>query len=50
VHDELVLEVAPGESAEVRDLVVTAMAGAVDLRVPLDVSVGEGANWETAGH
>jgi DNA polymerase I-like protein with 3'-5' exonuclease and polymerase domains len=26
------------------------MAGAVDLRVPLDVSVGEGANWETAGH
>ena len=50
VHDELVLEVAPGESAEVRDLVVTAMAGAVDLRVPLDVSVGEGANWESAGH
>ncbi len=50
VHDELVLEVAPGESAEVRELVVVAMAGAVDLRVPLDVSVGEGANWETAGH
>jgi DNA polymerase-1 len=50
VHDELVLEVAPGESSEVRDLVVTAMAGAVDLRVPLDVSVGEGVNWETAGH
>jgi len=50
VHDELVLEVAPGESAEVRELVVEAMAGAVDLRVPLDVSVGEGANWETAGH
>lgn len=50
VHDELVLEVAPGESAEVRDLVVTAMASAVDLRVPLDVSVGEGPNWEAAGH
>ena len=45
-----VLEVAPGESAEVRDLVVAAMAGAVDLRVPLDVSVGEGPNWEAAGH
>ncbi len=50
VHDELVLEVAPGESAEVRDLVVAAMAGAVELRVPLDVSVGEGPNWEAAGH
>ena len=50
VHDELVLEVAPGESAEVRELVVAAMAGAVDLRVPLDVSVGEGPNWEAAGH
>ncbi len=50
VHDELVLEVAPGESAEVRALVVAAMSGAVDLSVPLDVSVGEGPNWEAAGH
>ena len=50
VHDELVLEVAPGESAEVRELVVAAMAGAADLRVPLDVSVGEGPTWESAGH
>ncbi|MGA1481134.1 MAG: DNA polymerase, partial [Candidatus Nanopelagicales bacterium] len=50
VHDELVLEVAPGESDEVRDIVITAMQGAVDLRVPLDVSVGEGSTWEAAGH
>jgi DNA polymerase-1 len=50
VHDELVLEVAPGESDEVRSLVVAAMARAVDLRVPLDVSVGEGPTWEAAGH
>jgi DNA polymerase I len=50
VHDELVLEVAPGESEAVRDLVVAAMGGAVDLRVPLDVSVGEGPTWESAGH
>jgi len=50
VHDELVLEVAPGESDEVRTLVVDAMSGAVDLRVPLDVSVGEGPTWEAAGH
>lgn len=50
VHDELVLEVAPGESDDVRALVVSAMSGAVDLRVPLDVSVGEGPTWEAAGH
>ena len=50
VHDELVLEVAPGESDEVRSLVVEAMSRAVDLRVPLDVSVGEGPTWEAAGH
>ncbi len=50
VHDELVLEVAPGESGKVRDIVTTAMSGAVDLLVPLEVSVGEGSTWESAGH
>jgi len=43
VHDELVLEVAPGESGKVRDIVTTAMSGAVDLLVPLEVSVGAGS-------
>jgi DNA polymerase-1 len=50
VHDELVLEVAPGESAVVRELVVEAMGEAAGLRVPLEVSVGEGPTWESAGH
>ncbi len=50
VHDELVLEVAPGESGVVRELVVEAMGGAASLRVPLVVSVGEGSTWESAGH
>lgn len=50
VHDELVLEVAPGESEVVRELVVEAMGGAAGLRVPLEVSVGEGPTWESAGH
>ena len=50
VHDELVLEVAPGESGVVRELVVEAMGGAARLRVPLEVSVGEGSTWESAGH
>jgi DNA polymerase-1 len=50
VHDELVVEVAPGESDAVRGIVIAAMSGAVDLRVPLDVSVGQGPTWEAAGH
>jgi DNA polymerase-1 len=50
VHDELVLEVAPGERDEVEALVRTAMADAYRLDVPLDVSVGVGTNWDIAGH
>ena len=56
VHDELVLEVAPGERDEV-DAVVRAQMGAADqavpggpLSVPLDVSVGTGPTWHDAGH
>ncbi|UNK47621.1 DNA polymerase I [Arthrobacter sulfonylureivorans] len=50
VHDELVLEVAPGEREQVEKLVRAQMGGAADLSVPLDVSVGVGANWQEAGH
>jgi DNA polymerase-1 len=50
VHDELVLEVAPTERDEVEGLVRASMAGAADLLVPLDVSVGIGRTWQEAGH
>jgi DNA polymerase I len=50
VHDELIIEVAPGEFDAARDLVCTAMAGAASLRVPLDVSVGTGRSWAEAAH
>jgi DNA polymerase-1 len=50
VHDELVLEVAPGEREPVEELVRAAMAGAADLTVPLDVSVGVGRSWHEAAH
>ncbi|SJM53504.1 DNA polymerase I [Gulosibacter sp. 10] len=50
VHDELVFEVVDGEFDALEGLVRTAMAGAADLSVPLDVSVGRGKNWQTAGH
>jgi DNA polymerase-1 len=50
VHDELVIEVAPGEAQEVEELVRSQMGAAAQLRVPLDVSVGRGSNWQAAGH
>ncbi|MFD8864141.1 DNA polymerase I [Streptomyces sp. NPDC059590] len=50
VHDEIVLEVAPGERERVEALVRREMAGAFQLRAPLDVSVGSGSDWESAAH
>nr|WP_174268030.1 DNA polymerase I [Nocardioides zeae] len=50
VHDELVLEVAPGERDRLEALVREQMASAADLRVPLDVSVGTGVSWHAAAH
>ncbi len=50
VHDELVLEVAPGERDAVDALVRTAMGSAAALAVPLDVSIGSGRTWQDAGH
>jgi DNA polymerase-1 len=50
VHDELVFEVADGEREALESLVREQMAGAADLSVPLDVSVGVGRTWHEAGH
>ncbi|MGY1814134.1 DNA polymerase I [Blastococcus sp. SYSU D00820] len=50
VHDELVLEVAPGEREALEALVRREMAGAAQLSVPLEVSVGFGASWDAAAH
>ncbi|WP_030596563.1 DNA polymerase I [Streptomyces fulvoviolaceus] len=50
VHDEIVLEIAPGERAAVEELVRREMADAVHLTVPLGVSVGVGPDWESAAH
>ncbi|MGL6236093.1 MAG: DNA polymerase I [Segniliparus sp.] len=50
VHDELVLEVADGEREELAELVAEQMGSAIELLVPLDVSVGFGANWDAAAH
>ncbi|GAA4903537.1 DNA polymerase I [Tessaracoccus lubricantis] len=50
VHDELVLEVAPGEEDAVRELVAREMGGAAKLLVPLEVSIGVGDSWQSAAH
>ncbi|WP_327322926.1 DNA polymerase I [Streptomyces sp. NBC_01210] len=50
VHDEIVLEVSPGERDRVEELVRREMSSAVSLRAPLDVSVGVGPDWESAAH
>jgi DNA polymerase-1 len=50
VHDELVLEIAEGERAEVEALVRKEMGEAYDLAVPLEVSVGSGRSWNDAAH
>lgn len=50
IHDELMFEVAPGERDRVEALVREAMGSAMELDVPLDVSVGSGRSWHEAAH
>ncbi|MFF8605277.1 DNA polymerase I [Streptomyces sp. NPDC015346] len=50
VHDEIVLELVPGERERVEALVREEMSSAVTLRAPLDVSIGVGPDWESAAH
>ncbi|MET9471973.1 DNA polymerase I [Streptomyces sp. NPDC002922] len=50
VHDEIVLEIAKGERKQVEEILRHEMSTAVQLRAPLDVSVGVGADWESAAH
>jgi DNA polymerase-1 len=48
VHDELLFEAPSDQAGEVAALVREKMAGAVALRVPLEVDVGIGENWKEA--
>ncbi len=50
VHDELLFEVAQGELGMLRDLVSTAMCGAFEMSIPLEVSMGTGRSWAEAAH
>lgn len=48
VHDEVIVEVVPGEYDQVETLVLDAMSGAFDLRVPLAVNLSRGQSWAEA--
>ncbi len=48
VHDELIFEVPDGQIADASDKIQALMTGVADLRVPLLVDVGVGANWDEA--
>ena len=50
IHDELLIEVAPGEAEAVENLLKEQMGGAAELSVPLDVAVGRGRTWREAAH
>lgn len=45
VHDELVFDVIPSELERIKELVVDCMATAYKGTIPLEVSMGTGANW-----
>jgi DNA polymerase-1 len=48
VHDELILEVPEAELALVKDKVRELMCTVAELKVPLEVGLGEGGNWDEA--
>jgi DNA polymerase-1 len=48
VHDEVIVEVAAGEEAEVSRLTEDALTGAADLKVPLTISMATGSSWSAA--
>jgi DNA polymerase I len=48
VHDEVILEVPPDEEDVATSIVLAAMEGAADLRVPLAVNLSWGSTWAGA--
>jgi DNA polymerase-1 len=48
VHDEVIVEMPPGEEDDVRRLTESALTGAADLKVPLTISVATGPSWAAA--
>ena len=45
IHDELVFDCPKAEAEALKEIVRREMSGALDFGVPLEVGIGEGANW-----
>ena len=50
IHDELIVEVSPGEEEIITALVKKEMGAAYPLKAPLDVNAGLGLTWHEAAH
>jgi DNA polymerase-1 len=50
VHDELIIELFPGEKDVVSKIVKEQMESAVKLSLPLAVNIGTGKSWDLAAH
>jgi DNA polymerase I len=48
VHDELVFEVAEGDTGALMEALQRLMGEAVELSVPLKVQAAAGLNWDEA--
>lgn len=48
IHDELLIETAPGEEQEVEQILKEGMMGAADLKVALEVDCHNGSDWYEA--
>jgi DNA polymerase-1 len=48
IHDELLFDVPLDEVEKVKEIAVREMSSALDLDVPLEVTVGAGVNWLAA--
>ena len=45
MHDELLIETAPGEEDAVKSILSEKMMGAADLAVPLEIDINTGNNF-----
>ncbi|TDQ73339.1 DNA polymerase I [Sphingobacterium yanglingense] len=48
VHDELVFDVPNNEVDTFKQIITERMTKAIELRVPIEVEIGEGSNWLAA--
>ncbi len=48
VHDEVILEVPPGEKEQATQVVIESLSNAFDLAVPLEINLSFGATWADA--